>query len=393
MGFPLLNYFKKMSKELPYHSFDVAVVGGGLAGLSLSILCSRAGYTTILFEKEVYPFHKVCGEYISFESWNFITDLGLDLAALDLPVIKKLIVSSPVGQTISADLDLGGFGISRYYLDNELKKLAEENGVVVCDGTKVDDVVFNENTFTVSFKQQTITSKIVVGSFGKRSNLDVKWKRIFALKKHGKLNNYLGIKHHIRTKFPADTIALHNFKDGYCGISRIEKDQYCVCYLTKAENLKQANNSIPEMEKIILSKNPFLKEIFAHSEFLFNKPVTISQISFDKKQPVENHILMLGDAAGMIAPLSGNGMSMAMHSSKIAFQKMDLFLKKKISRPDMEQEYNHHWNRLFSKRLKRGRWIQRLFGHEFLTNIFIRFIRHFPFIIKSLIRSTHGKDF
>ena len=382
-----------MRKELPYHSFNVAIVGGGLAGLSLSILCSRAGYTTILFEKEVYPFHKVCGEYISFESWGFINDLGLDLASLDLPVIKKLIVSSPGGETISADLDLGGFGISRYLLDNELKKLAEKNGVIICDGTKVDDVLFNENDFTVSFNQQTITTKIVVGSFGKRSNLDVKWKRKFTLKKHGKLNNYLGIKYHIRTDFPIDTIALHNFKNGYCGISRIEKNQYCLCYLTKAENLKLAKNSIPEMEKTILSKNPFLKEIFDNSEFHFDKPVTISQISFDKKQPVENHILMLGDAAGMIAPLSGNGMSMAMHSSKIAFGKMDLFLKKKMSRQHMEEEYSHNWNNLFAKRLKRGRLIQRLFGQEFLTNMFIRFIRQFPFIIMRMIKGTHGKEF
>ena len=67
-----------MTNPQPYQTFDVAIIGGGLAGLSLSIQCSRAGYTAILFEKEKYPFHKVCGEYISFESWNFINDLGLD---------------------------------------------------------------------------------------------------------------------------------------------------------------------------------------------------------------------------------------------------------------------------------------------------------------------------
>ena len=382
-----------MTNPKPYKTFDIAIIGGGLAGLSLSIQCGRAGYTTILFEKEHYPFHKVCGEYISFESWNFMNELGLDLAALNLPVIKKLIVSSPGGQTISADLDLGGFGISRYFLDNELKKLAEINGVIMCDGIKVDDVVFNKEDFTVGFNQQMITAKIVAGSFGKRSNLDVKWKRKFALKKQGKLNNYLGIKYHIKTDFPHDTIALHNFKDGYCGISKIEKDGYCLCYLTKAENLKESNNSIPEMEKMILSKNPFLKKIFNESKFLFEKPVTISQISFDQKQPVENHVLMLGDAAGMIAPLCGNGMSMAMHSSKIAFGKIDLFLKKKISRQDMEEEYAGNWNNLFSKRLKRGRSIQRLFGQEFLTNTFISLISHFPFIIKKMIKGTHGEEF
>ncbi|HZZ75876.1 MAG TPA: FAD-dependent oxidoreductase, partial [Puia sp.] len=50
--------------------YDVAIVGGGLAGLSLAILLARESYRVCLFEKEAYPFHKVCGEYISMESWD-----------------------------------------------------------------------------------------------------------------------------------------------------------------------------------------------------------------------------------------------------------------------------------------------------------------------------------
>ena len=70
----------------------IVVIGGGLAGLSLSIQLAKAGYKVVLFEKEKYPFHKVCGEYISLESWNFIEQLGLPLSNMNLPIIKKLIV-------------------------------------------------------------------------------------------------------------------------------------------------------------------------------------------------------------------------------------------------------------------------------------------------------------
>ncbi|HMJ48938.1 MAG TPA: FAD-dependent oxidoreductase, partial [Ferruginibacter sp.] len=87
--------------------YDVAIVGGGLAGLSLSILLAKASYSVVLFEKEKYPFHKVCGEYISLESWDFIAGLGLGLAGMDLPIIKKLIVSSPRGNKIEHQLQLG----------------------------------------------------------------------------------------------------------------------------------------------------------------------------------------------------------------------------------------------------------------------------------------------
>ncbi|MDQ6757933.1 MAG: FAD-binding protein, partial [Bacteroidota bacterium] len=78
--------------------YDAAIVGGGLAGLTLSIQLAKAGYNVILFEKEKYPFHKVCGEYISLESWDFIKRLGLNLDEMNLPIIKKLIVSSPNGK-------------------------------------------------------------------------------------------------------------------------------------------------------------------------------------------------------------------------------------------------------------------------------------------------------
>ena len=374
-------------------SFDVAIVGGGLAGLSLSILLAKTGYNVVLFEKEKYPFHKVCGEYISMESWKFIESLGFDLSKAGLPLIKNLMVSSPNGRFIQSQLGLGGFGISRYFLDNELKAIAINNQVTIFEETKVNDVRFQNEFFTIKYNGGETTAGLVAGSFGKRSNLDVKWKRDFINKKPGKLNNYVGVKYHIKYQFPDDTIALHNFKNGYCGISKVEDDKYCLCYLTSAKNLKDHHNSIKEMERNVLYQNPFLKKIFSESDFLFKEPVTISQISFDKKSRIENHVLMIGDAAGMITPLCGNGMSMAFHSAKIAFENMNAFLKENISREAMEKRYAMEWQKVFERRLINGRIIQKLFGKILLTNVFIRIIKYFPFIIKRLIRATHGKEF
>ncbi len=113
---------------------------------------------------------------------------------MQLPIIKNLIVSSPDGNTIHAKLDLGGFGISRFFLDNKLKEIAIENGVSVFEETKVTEVNFDSEIFSVKYNGGEIFSKIVVGAFGKRSNLDVKWKRDFVKQKPGKLNNYIGSK-------------------------------------------------------------------------------------------------------------------------------------------------------------------------------------------------------
>ncbi|MGZ8558862.1 MAG: NAD(P)/FAD-dependent oxidoreductase [Chitinophagaceae bacterium] len=88
--------------------YDVAMVGGGLAGLALSIQLAKQGHRVIVFEKEEYPFHKVCGEYISLESWDFLMSLGLDLQQMDLPMITQLQVSSLNGKIIEQKLPLGG---------------------------------------------------------------------------------------------------------------------------------------------------------------------------------------------------------------------------------------------------------------------------------------------
>ena len=373
--------------------YDIAIIGGGLAGLALSIQSAKAGYRVVLFEKEKYPFHKVCGEYISFEAWDFLEDLGMPLSEMNLPVIRKLQVSAPNGKLLEHMLPLGGFGISRYKLDSMLADLAKEYGVILMEETKVDDINFEDGIFTIQYPTLNSRSRVTAGTFGKRSNLDLKWKREFTLRKPNKLNNYIGVKYHVQADFPADSIALHNFKNGYCGISQVEESRYCLCYLTTAGNLSVSGNSIQQMEENILQQNPYLKKIFTGSKLLFESPLVISQISFEKKSQVENHMLMTGDAAGMITPLCGNGMSMALHGSKIAFEETDRFLKGIITREQMEMNYTKRWKHQFSSRLRTGRIIQRFFGSPLLSNLLISSLKPFPGLVNKLISATHGQPF
>ena len=377
----------------PTQQYDVTVIGGGLAGLSIAIQLAKSNHKVALFEKEQYPFHKVCGEYISLESWNFIESLGLPLSHMQLPIIKKLIVTSPNGNYLQHDLPLGGFGISRYQIDFKLKEIAIQSGVTVFENCKVQDVFFTDEIFTVETSEGLFKSKVCIGTFGKRSNLDVKWKRYFLLHQYKKLNNFIGVKYHVKINFASDTIALHNFKDGYCGISKIENDTYCVCYLTTAANLKKNKNSISEMEKKVLYKNPYLKNIFKNAVMVYKKPLTISQISFAKKSQVQNHILLCGDAAGMITPLCGNGMSMALHSSKLAASAINDFLQNNISRLQLEDIYTNNWQNIFGKRVRWGRIIQQLFGKIWLTNLFVFILKKSPYLTDKLIKQTHGKSF
>ncbi len=368
--------------------YDVAIVGGGLAGLSLSILLARKGYRICLFEKEAYPFHKVCGEYISFESWDFLVSLGLPLEEWDLPKIQQLVVTAPNGESITELLPLGGFGISRYKLDAALAAIAVQENVVLFENTKVNNIHFDNDFHQIETNAGLFTSSVACACYGKKANLDVKWKRPF-LKHHTR--NYVGVKYHVKAQLPDKQIALHNFQGGYCGISKIEDGRFCLCYLTNSENLKKNGQSIPAMEEKILKRNPVLRKLLDEVVFLFEEPVTIAQISFAKKSQAENHVLCIGDAAGMITPLCGNGMSMALHASKIASGPISLFLNSQITRDEMEKKYQREWNRQFSSRLRTGRIIQHFFGNPFWSTWLIRIMKPFPFIIRALIRQTHGE--
>lgn len=373
--------------------YDIAIVGGGLAGLALSIQSAKAGFKVILFEKEQYPFHKVCGEYISLESWDFLESLGVPLTDLNLPIVNQLMVTAPNGNYLKQPLDLGGFGISRYKLDHTLYELAIAAGVTIQTGVKVDDIQFEANEFVLHSSMGIVQSRAAVGSFGKRSNLDVKWKRPFILGKQKQLDNFIGVKYHIDLDWPKDLIALHNFKDGYCGISAIEEGKTCLCYLTTATNLKTHGGSIAFMEDAVLKANPFLKSILEKAIHLYEAPVTIAQISFDRKSLIEHHVLLVGDAGGMITPLCGNGMSMALHGSKLAFESIAPFLRNELSRVAMEQNYTRLWNQQFAKRLTVGRWVQRFFGKTWMTNAFIAVLKPFPFLVRAIVKQTHGERY
>lgn len=186
-------------------------------------------------------------------------------------------------------------------------------------------------------------------------------------------------------------MALHNFNGGYCGVSKIEKNSINICYLADYETFKKHKNIQDYQDKNIV-QNPHLKKILLNSTLLFEKPLTISQISFEKKKIVDNHILMIGDTAGLIHPLCGNGMAMAIHSAKIASELIIDFYKGNLSsRVFLEKEYEKRWNSNFKNRLKMGRFLATILQKRKLANILLRILIVLPFLLPKIIKSTHGK--
>lgn len=369
-------------------TFDVIIVGGGLAGLTSAIHLSTRKKRVLLIEKNEYPKHKVCGEYISNEVLPYLNSLGINPINEGAKQITKVHISTTKSNLIKGELPLGGFGMSRYFLDNLLVKKAHLNGVQILKDT-VDSIHFKKDSFTITTKSSGVfQSKITIGAFGKRSSLDQKMKRKFIQKK----SPYLAVKIHVKGVFPENLVALHNFKGGYCGVSKVEDNAINVCYITEYRSFKKHKN-ITDFQEQVVFKNKHLRKIFKETSPVFEKPLTISQVSFQTKNPVEDHIIMCGDTAGMIHPLCGNGMGMAISSAQLASIRILQFLNGEIkTREGLEKQYLRDWNKEFKIRLKAGHFIAWLFRNQTISQIAYSILKRIPSLLPKIIKFTHGKQ-
>lgn len=364
---------------------EVIIIGGGLAGLTAAIHLAKNDLFVTLFEKETYPHHKVCGEYLSREVLPYMESLEIPVLEHNPKMIDKLLFSTHNGKYLENSLALGGLGISRYALDTILYRKAKEQGVVF-KHEKVHSISYNDDLHEIQTSEGTYKASYVLGAYGKRAVLDNDLGREFFRKP----SPWVAVKSHFQHEsFPEDLVALHSFKGGYCGLSKTENEAVNVCYLATYESFKQHKN--PQIFKeSVLQRNPFLDRFFTEAEDLFDKPLTIAQVSFSQKSLVEDHVIMLGDAAGLIHPLCGNGMAMAIHSAKIASESLLKHLQLKTDRKDLEREYVAAWKTQFHRRMMVGKWLQKILLNESFTSISQSIITKMPFLLPAIIKQTHG---
>ncbi|MEJ5993054.1 NAD(P)/FAD-dependent oxidoreductase [Pedobacter sp. Du54] len=366
---------------------DVLIIGGGLAGLTAALHLQKSGLQVTLIEKNSFPSHKVCGEYISNEVLPYLKWLDVAIETLHPNAINQLHFTTANNKSIVSKLPLGGFGVSRYELDHFLYKELIKRGVNVLEDT-VTSIAFDNDKFMVTLLLgNVLTAHHVMGAYGKRSAIDMKLNRSFIQKK----SPFLAVKGHYRGNFSKNVVAIHHFKGGYCGVSKVENDKINICYLADYSSFQLYKN-IASYQENVLYQNKNLESIFEQCTPLFEEPLVISQLFFGEKQKVENHMLMIGDSAGLIHPLCGNGMAMAIHSAKIASELLVAFKRGILtSRGALEQTYISYWNNEFKTRLRMGSLLSTLLRKERLSNIVLTGLTHFPTLMGQMIKYTHGK--
>lgn len=338
---------------------DVAVIGGGLAGCSAAITLAQTGAQVALFEAKAYPHHKVCGEFMSPECVDLLADLGVltDLQALRPAAIDRARITLPGGGEWAVRLPGAGIGISRFALDAVLADRARSLGVAVHERTPVNAVRGNlDSGFTVTTRaNRDFHARAVIGAYGKRAALDRSLNRTFLQTPQP----FVGLKMHFRGPSIRDTVELHTFPGGYCGLSDIEGGLVNACLLVQQTTFQRAGGPEPFITWMA-AQNPALGDWLRHAEPVHDRWLSISQIPFVPKTTVERDVLMAGDTAGLIAPLAGNGMSMALRGGVMAAQHISHFLNGTLTPANLVRQYTTVWQHEFHQRLRLGRWLQTL---------------------------------
>jgi flavin-dependent dehydrogenase len=279
---------------------DVAIVGAGPAGSTLAAILAKRGRSVLLLERDTFPRDKLCGEFLSYDALPIIEAFGVGFA--EAPRIRSCRV---VGRhrTLEFELPHAALGVSRRLLDATLFDYAVRCGAKAQTGTTVGQL-------------RELKAKTIAGAWGRWGRFDTQLERGF-VRDHAHRN--FGFKRHYSVTTP-DAIELYSFSRGYLGVSPVENGVTNICGLVHESRLHGHKGRWDAFVEKIRAEEPVLDHMYARyapadDQFLSSEPVI-----FRARSAVEGGIVMIGDASGVIDPLTGNGMAMAMQSALLAAQ-------------------------------------------------------------------------
>ena len=297
-------------------SADTLVVGGGLAGAAAAAWLARAGVPVTLWERERAPAHKICGEFLSWEAQAYLADLGLDLGALGVASIDRVRLVT-AGRIASGPLGFTARSLTRRVLDAALIEKAAEAGARVKRGVTARDIGADG---TLSAGPESWQGGHVLLATGKHKL------RGASREGEGLLNSQLGFKSYFRLT-PAERAELQGhvelvlFRGGYAGLQLVERDAANLCFLVDADRWKRCGGDFGALLADLATEVPHLARRLAGAVPLLDRPLAISAVPYGflhRPSKVPEAFWRLGDQAAVVPSFTGDGMSFALHSARLA---------------------------------------------------------------------------
>lgn len=371
--------------NIPNNEYDIIIVGAGPAGATAAIYAKKHGLKSLLLDKKKFPRDKICGDALSGKSVGILRDLEFLDEVQKLPgaFIQSVTFSSPEHVAFNIDLKQTslkntpkGFVIKRQIFDEFMFNKAKAAADNCIENFSVTDLITencavtgikgkNENKEEIEFK-----SKIVFGADGYNSIVA----RKTGLYEHDPKHWVVALRCYYKdVKGLTDQIELHYIDEvipGYFWIFPLEENYANIGIGMLHQYIKQNNVDLKTALKNAIN-SPYFKDRFEGATPV-EQPVGWNlPVGSKKRKNYGNGFLLLGDAAGLIDPFTGEGIGNAMYSARIAVETT----KKAIDTNDFSENFLANYSEILwstiGNELKVSHKLQKMGRHRFLLNFVI----------------------
>lgn len=306
--------------------FDVAIIGAGPAGSSAAIQLATKGYSVALLDKEQFPREKLCGDFLNPVNWPLLRELKVERAVLARPHEKVSIFrfTSFSGEEAEIPLPAGrdgavvGLGLRRFDLDHVLLERANSLGVTVLDGWKPKELERQPDGWMLKADKSLLGARVLIGADGRNS-----WvaHHLGLADPAAMQGRSVGFQFRLKcTNRSTGKIEIHLFPGGYAGVVGLAGDTVTLGLAIEKHRLLDGRPEQSLLESI-LPQNPWLKEILRSgsvSEMRSTYPVY-----FPPRRTYGDGVLLVGDAARVNEPVTGEGIYFALKSGVFAAKTVD----------------------------------------------------------------------
>ena len=369
--------------------YDITIVGAGPAGVSCALSLLPTDLKVLIIDKENFPRDKICGDALSGDVMkqlkNFFPKVYEDFK--DLPMIHPsygVKIFAPNGDELDinfnkSDDSAPGYTYKRLDFDDFLfRKLLElkPDNFIIKQGFKIEKMYENNpgNEIIIEGENLTFSTKMVVGADGFKSMV----KRTFLPGKIEKRHYCAGIRtymENVKGLSQKNHIELHflpEISPGYFWIFPVSKNLANVGLGILSEEVSERKLNLHEIFQEIITLHPVLSKRFKQAEYLDELKGYGLPLGSKKRTLSGDHFLLVGDAASLIDPFTGEGIGNALRSGRYAAE----HLKMNFAKNDFSVRFNREYDQYIYKKMWRefriSSGIQRLSNYPMLFNFVIK---------------------
>jgi geranylgeranyl reductase family protein len=302
--------------------FDVLIVGAGPAGLMASIRLVKMGANVAVFEKEVFPHIKTCGDLVTREGLGLLADAGLGEWMRNYRRVDKLRFSAPDGSLIDIPVadpnqPVRNRILPREFLDAKLAETAVANGVFLFDGCRVLDASITPDGVTVKTKQEPFTGEFLLLADGSHAPITRKLGFLREAPDLMAARQYLNAPA-VNTNGPLEFHFQQRVLPGYTWLFPEGNGAVNLGAGTYTHRVRNKELDLFVVLEAFKLADPVLADRLKGAEPVGSVKAFPLRTHLGGTQTHGDRFMVLGDAAGLVSPFTGEGITSGMLSGALA---------------------------------------------------------------------------